>query len=442
MSNLDIEQYIANRPNIYIDRHVRRVIESSFSIFESVILLGPRQIGKSTLATTYFAKELGAVYRDLEDRSSKNEIGDGKQFFRRHKDKIIILDEVQESPDLFKSIKVHIDYQRRTEGNQSTKFLLLGSANLDLQTKSAKSLTGRSSEVQMTGILLNELLDSLPDSFSSPSDNTQPHSEKPESLPSPLSQILNLLLIRGGMPNSLFAKDSSESRQMLTKTLKSYVQNDLRSFGFNVDATKLFDCLTLIAKTNGTQYELGRFARNLELDRTEVNATISALEQLLLIRKLAPLNGFGEYKVKLARQPKIYIRDSGLLSSRLNISTAEDLRDSRYLGEIWEGFVIETIIGAAINAGIYEDCRYFRTHKGDLELDMVLNLSQGGTWGIEIKFSDASQPSPGNIDAAQMIEVDRRIIVHAGMDAVQLNGGFTGLPLIEVLKELQRLGES
>ena len=441
MSNINIEQYIANRPNIYIDRHVRRVIEHSFSILESVILLGPRQIGKSTLAKEYFAKELGAVYRDLEDRKSKNEIGDGQEFFRRHKEKIIILDEIQESPDLFQSIKVHIDDQR-FKRNKSTKFLLLGSASLDLQRKSAKSLTGRSSQVQMTGILLNELLDSLPDSFSSPPDNTQAHSEKPESSANHLSQILNLLLIRGGMPKSFFAKDSSQSRRMLTSAVESYVQNDLRSFGLNVDAKKLFDCLTHIAQTNGAQYELGRFARKLESDRTEVDASISALEQLLMIRKLAPLNGFGKYKVKLSKQPKLYIRDSGVLSSRLNISTGEDLRDSGRLGEIWEGFVIETIIGAATNAGIYEDCRYFRTYKGDLELDMVLNLSQGGTWGIEIKFSDASQPSPGNIDAAQMIKVDRRIIVHAGMDTVQLNGGFTGLPLIEVLKELQRLGES
>ena len=441
MSNLDIEQYIANRPNIYIDRHVRRVIESRLSIIESVILLGPRQIGKSTLSTEYFAKELGAVYRDLEDGKSKNEIGDGQEFFRRHKDKIIILDEIQESPALFKSIKVHIDEQRR-KGDKSTKFLLLGSASLDLQTKSSKSLTGRSSQVQMTGILLNELLESLPDCISSPSDNTQPHSEKPETLPNPLTEILNLLLIRGGMPSSLFANDSSESRLILTSAVESYVQRDVRSFGFNVDANKLFDCLTHIAKTNGQQYELGRFARKLESDRTEVNASISALEQLLMIRKLAPLNGFGKYKVKLSKQPKLYIRDSGILSSRLDISTVQGLRDSGRLGEIWEGFVIETIIGAATNAGIYEDCRYFRTHRGDLELDMVLNLSQGGTWGIDAKFSDASQPSQGNIDAAQMIKVDRRIIVHAGMDAVQLNGGFTGLPLIEVLKELQRLGES
>lgn len=441
MSDLDIEQYIANRPTPYIDRHIRRVIESRFSTIESVVLLGPRQIGKSTLSTEYFAKELGAVYRDLEDGKSKNEIGDGKEFFGRHKDKIIILDEIQVYPALFQSIKVHIDEQRR-KGNKSTKFLLLGSANLDLQTKSAKSLTGRSSQVQMTGILLNELIDSFPDSFSSLSDNTQPHSEKPESLPNPLNQILNLLLVRGGMPNSLFAKDSSESRQVLTSTVESYVQNDLRSFGLNVDANKLFDCLTYIAKTNGQQYELGRFARKLEFDRMEVNDSISALEQLLLIRKLAPLNGFGKFKVKLAKQPKIYIRDSGILSSRLDISTGADLRDSGRLGEIWEGFVIETIIGAAINAGIYKDCRYFRTHNGDLELDMVLNLSNGGVWGIDAKFSDASQPSQGNIDAAQMIKVDRRIIVHAGMDAVQLNGGFKGLPLIEVLKELQRLGES
>ncbi len=438
MTELDIMQYLPVRPKKYVDRHVGKLIERRFNGVECIVLLGPRQIGKSTLARTHFVEKKGAVYRDLEDESVKNEIGNGLNFFKKYKDRIVILDEIQENPVLFRSVKVHID-QQRFEENRESKFLLLGSVSLEQQRGSAKSLTGRSMDIQMTGILLNEILDVLPDSFTSPSETAELKSKLSNSL---YNQLNNLLLIRGGMPDSLFAADSEESQLILTRMVNTYVQNDLRSFGLNVDANKFFDCLNLIAKTNGLQYELGRFARKLEFNREEVQESISALEQLLLIRKLHPLNGFGKLKVKLSKQPKLYIRDSGILSSRLGINDLTSLTKSGRIGEVWEGFVVETIISAAINAGIYKDCRYFRTYQGHLELDLVLELSKGGLWGIEIKRSAFSQPSQGTIEAAQMIEVDRRIVVHAGNEKVELNGGFKGLPLIEVLNEIKRLGES
>ena len=433
MNEVDFLHFFANQANFYVDRHIRRIVERSWNTFESVVLLGPRQIGKSTLAKTYFVEQLGAVYRDLEDELTKNEIGNGREFFRQHQDRIIILDEIQESPVLFRSVKVHIDEQRYEKGKKS-KFLLLGSASLDLQRIYAKSLTGRSSQIQMTGVLLNELIQGLSDLFSLETDS---HETKKS-----ISNLVSLMLVRGGIPNSLFASSSDDSQQILTSIVETNVQNDLRSFGLNVDADKLFDCLNLIAMTNGQQYDLQRFARKLEFNRQEVTDSIRALEQLLLVRKLPPLNGFGKYEESLAKQPKLYIRDSGILCSRLDISSTDSLAGNRNIGEIWEGFVIESIIGVAISAGVYKDCRYFRTHIGDLELDMVLKLKDGTLWGIEIKHSETDQPTPNNIKAAEMINVDRKIMIHAGTEDIKRNGGFRGLPLYKVMTELECLGKA
>lgn len=433
MDEIDFVQFFTNQSNFYVDRHIRRIIEQRLNTIECVVLLGPRQIGKSTLAKTYFVEQLGAVYRDLEDELTKNEIGNGREFFRQHQDRIIVLDEIQENPVLFRSVKVHIDEQR-FEKNKKNKFLLLGSASLDLQRHSAKSLTGRSSQIQMTGVLLNELIQGLSDLFSLEPDS--------DATKNSISNLVNLLLVRGGMPNSLFARSSEDSQQILTSIVETYVQNDLRSFGLNVDANKLFDCLNLIAMTNGQQYGVQRFATKLEFNRQEVTDSIRALEQLLLVRKLPPLNGFGKYKVKLAKQSKLYIRDSGILCSRLDIDSTDGLASNRNIGEIWEGFVIESIIGAAISAGVYKDCRYFRTHSGDLELDMVLSLKDGTLWGIEIKYSESEQPTPGNIKAAQMINVDRKIMIHGGTEDIKCNGGFRGLPLYKVMTELESLGKA
>lgn len=438
MTELKLLRYLPVRREIYVERQIQSLLEKSLKSIESVVLLGPRQIGKSTLAKTHFVERQGALYFDLEDESTLREIGNGLSFFKQHEDRLIILDEIQANPVLFRSLKVHID-ERRYEESGNSSFLLLGSACLDHQRGSAKSLTGRSTQFHMTGILLNELLDVLPESFTFPPETSELHSEPSNSL---YNQLLNLLMIRGGRPDRLFAEETEESQQSLTRVFETNVQNDLRSFNLNVDVSKFFDCLNLIAKTNGLQYELGRFARKLEFKKEEVNDSISALEQLLLIRKLHPFKGFGEFKVKLSNQPRLYIRDSGILSSRLGISDLRSLTDSGRIGEIWEGFVLETIIGAAINAGIYRDCRYFRTYRGDLELDLVLQLSEGGLWGIDIKQSASSQPSQGTIKAAELTKVDRRIVVHSGVEKVELNAGFEGLPLFEVLNELQSLSES
>lgn len=438
MTNHDIEQFLFKRSNTYVERHVQDAIEKKFTRTQCIILLGPRQIGKSTFAMTWARNQKNAVYRDLEDEKARKEIGDGDNFFTQHKDKIIILDEIQEHPNLFKSIKVHIDKQRFA-GRKSSKFLLLCSANLDLQKGSAKSLTGRSIRIQMSGIILSEIIRFLPNAILIDPTKKISIYDRSNIHKAYYLKILNNLLISGGLPDSLFAKDLDERDEVLTQILEQYLENDLNTFGLNIDSMKLSDVLDLIAKSSGQQYEIGHFTKSTGYNGAEIRDSISALEQLLLIRKLQPLNGLGNFEFEMTKHPKLFVRDSGFLLSRLEITDIETLTESSYLGGVWEGFVIESIVSAANYAGVLKKCNYFRTHKGEQELDLVIKLRNKELWGIEIKHSEDSKPSIGCIKAAETLGVDRRILVHAGLKTADLNGGFKSLPLIDVLNQIHSL---
>lgn len=441
MTELTVTEYLKTFKNQILDRHVRTRIDQELEFYPCVVLLGPRQVGKSTLARTHYSQNTNTIYRDLENKDSMKEIGNGLKFFEQHKGKMIVLDEIQENENLFPAIKCTIDDQKFTN-NPKHKFLLLGSASLELQRKSATSLLGRCTYIQMTGILPTELMDTLPTILYGPSSNQKPSNENSKVIANFYRQLIDTLLIRGGMPDSLFAASQRESSKVLRNIVEQYVRSDLESYGFNVDANSLSECLTQIAKSNGEQFEISHFTTNLGMNRIEVTDSINALEQLLLIRKLRPLNGYGKFNVRLSKHPKLYIRDSGLLASRLNIQDIDKLKNSKFIGGAWEGFVIESIIGTAISSGVFKDCHYFRTYNGDQELDLVLTLDNGEKWGFEIKTSIDRQLKKGNYEAAETVQVDKKILVHSGTEVREIQGGFTGYPLIDVLNKIRELGDA
>lgn len=438
MTKFDTDTFLSEQTEVYVRRHIQEAVEKQFKGTQCIVLLGPRQIGKSTFVKNWAKNQLNTVYRDLEDKVDKLDVGDGYDFFMKHYDKTIILDEIQENPELFQAIKVLIDKQR-FDGSQSSKFLLLGSANLDLQKSSAKSLTGRSRRLQMSGIILNEIVEFLPNSILIDATKKDSLYDGKNLRSKHYRKLLNILITSGGLPDSLFAKDIDERDYVLTELLNQYLENDLSTVGLNVDANKLSDCLDFIAKSSGQQYEIGNFTKSIGYKGFEIRDSISALEQLLLIRKLHPLNGLGRFKLELTKHPKLYIRDSGITLSRLGIDDIETLTNSGYLGRVWEGFVVESIVSAALYAGVLKACHFFRTHTGDQELDLVIRLRNRELWGIEIKYSENSQPSLGSITAAETLEVDRKILVHAGLKTTKLNGGFQSLPLIDILNQLRSL---
>lgn len=438
MTILDIDTFLSDQTKVYVRRHIQEAVEKQFKGTQCIILLGPRQIGKSTFVKNWAKNQSNTVFRDLEDKVSKLEVGDGYEFFMKHNNKTIILDEIQENPELFQAIKVLIDKQR-FDGSKSSKFLLLGSANLDVQKGSAKSLTGRSRRLQMSGIILNEIIEFLPSSILIDATKKDSLYVGKNLRSNNYRKLLNALITSGGLPDSLFAKDVDERDYVLTELLNQYLENDLSTVGLNVDANKLSDILDLIAKSSGQQYEIGNFTNSTGFKGFEIRDSISALEQLLLIRKLHPLNGLGSFKLDLTKHPKLYVRDSGITLSRLGIDDIETLKNSGYLGRVWEGFVIESIVSTALYAGVLKACHFFRTYTGDQELDLVIRLRNRELWGIEIKYSENSQPSLGSIKAAETLEVDRRILIHSGLKTTKLNGRFHSLPLIDILNQLRSL---
>ena len=419
MPSLEQVQSLIENEKFFVDRLVTNAVDIEHTYVECVTLLGPRQVGKTTLARTYYEKKIGGVYRDLEKSKDREEVGTGSDFFERHKDRIIVLDEIQECEYLFPNIKVHIDEQRFAE-NSNCKFLLLGSASLDLQKKSVASLTGRVSFMAMTGILLTELINSL-------SDKIQVSSE--EELLECHKSLTELLMFRGGMPLSLFAQSDALSLGNRSRFVNSYVKNDAEKYGLNVDQATLERCLKHIAMVNGTQFEIGTFTSKLITNRQRVQDAISALEQLLLLRVIDPWSEVNGRSVKISKHTKLYIRDSGLLVSLLRFKTPQSLLASRHIGAIWESFVIESLIGTAQSTGYFENCYYYRSHDGKSELDLVLEFTDGTVWGIEIKYSQSSSLNAGNIKATKNIGAKKQLVVHNGTENFETYGGFKAMPL-------------
>ena len=419
MSSLEQLQSLIENEKILVNRLICAEIDSTHLRKECVTLLGPRQVGKTTLACTYFEKKLGGVYRDLEEVEARTEIGTGRDFFARHKDRLIILDEIQECEYLFPSIKVHIDRQRLAK-NTNCRFLLLGSASLDLQRKSVASLSGRVSFKQITGVLLPELINAL-------SDKIQVVSE--DELLEYHKSLSELLMFRGGMPLSLFAKSTVESLQERSEIIETYIKNDIKKYGLDVDSATLERCLKHIAMVNGTQFEIGTFTSKLITNRQRVQDAISALEQLLLLRVIDPWSEINGRSVKISKHTKLYIRDSGLLVYLLRFKTPQSLLDSHHIGAIWESFVIESLIGTAQCTGYFENCYYYRTHDGKSELDLVLEFTDGTVWGIEIKYSQSKRLNAGNVEAAENIGAKKRLVVHNGTENFETDGDFEAMPL-------------
>ena len=243
-------------------------------------------------------------------------------------------------------------------------------------------------------------------------------------------------MFRGGMPLSLLAKSDQDSLTVRSDFIDTYVQNDIDRYGLNVDHSTLSDCLTFIAKLNGTQFEIGTYTKLLKTTGENVHTAIKALEQLLLIRAVKPWTPYNGSGVRVTKHTKVYVRDSGLLASLLEIDDLPTLLSSRHLGSIWEGFVIESVIGTAISAGNYKNYSFFRTHEGDGELDLILKFSDKTLWGIEIKHSEPKKVNAGNIRAAAEVGVDRRLLIHNGTRSYDLNGGFEAMPLHQALNEI------
>ena len=348
--------------------------------FPAVGLLGPRQVGKTTLAFVQKTLYPDALYLDLELPSAQRQLDDPEAFLMAHAQQLVILDEVQRMPELFGILRGVID-QRRRMGQASGQFLLLGSATGVLMQQSSESLAGRVAYVELPPLLAFEIFTDLP-----------------------TVADLNALWVRGGFPMSWLAPTDADSMTWREAFIATYLEKDIPALGPRIPSTTLRRLWTMLAHHQGELLDLSKLAAALAISGQTVSRYIDLLCDLMLVRRLPAWHG--NVSKRLIRSPKVYVRDSGVVHALLGLSTLDALLGHPVAGSSWEGFVMEQLINAAQQAEV----SFYRTSNG-AEADLVLTFRNQQTWVIEIKRSSAPTLSRGFYQAATDLRAVRKLLV-------------------------------
>lgn len=384
-------------------RKTREIVHQALSRQASVALIGPRQVGKTTLALR-IGEELNALYLDLEDVQERDKLSNAAVFLAAYEDRLVILDEIHRVPDLFLTLRGLIDQGRR-RGQRTGRFLLLGSASLDLMRQSGESLAGRISTIDMTPLGASEV----------PTD------------------ALEGLWVRGGFPDSFLAQDERQSLSWRKDLLRTYLERDVPMFGSRVPAETLRRFWTMLAHNQGSLINASRLAAGLEVSSQTVSRYTDLLVDLLLVRRLQPYHvNVGK---RLVKSPKVYIRDSGLLHALLNIADRNALLGHPVVGASWEGFVIENLITAA---PAFTVPGFYRT-SGGAEIDLLLELPGGERWAIEVKRSRVAKPARGFYEACDDLKPAKRFVVHAGQERFPVSAEVEAIGVRELSEVLSGL---
>jgi predicted AAA+ superfamily ATPase len=358
-----------------IKRKLYEILLERLHQFPAVALLGPRQVGKTTLANQV-AESFSSVYLDLELPSDLAKISDPESYLSAHADKLVIIDEIQRQPHLFPVLRGLIDQGRR-KGQTAGRFLLLGSASIDLLQQSGETLAGRIAYLELGPFNILETGENY----------------------------LNQLWVRGGFPDSFLAASDMNSVIWRESFIRTYLERDIPTLGPRIAAETLRRFWTMLAHHQGCMVNAAELARGLAVDGKTVARYTDLLVDLLLVRRLMPWHQ--NISKRLVKSPKIYIRDSGLTHTLLGIKDFEQLLGHPVVGASWENFIIENIHAALpSNTEIY----FYRTAAG-AEIDLLLEFSSGKRWAIEIKRSSAPQVSKGFHHAVEDLQPDACFIV-------------------------------
>lgn len=348
--------------------------------FPAVVLLGPRQAGKTTLAFAMRQLSPGALYLDLELPSAQRQLDDPEAFFLAHPNQLVILDEIQRLPELFPVLRGVIDLRRR-DGEASQQFLLLGSASGVLLQQAGESLAGRLAQLELTPFQAREIL---------PGNATV--------------SDLNAFWVRGGFPLSWLAANDAQSLVWREMFITTYLEKDIPALGPRIPATTLRRLWTMLAHNQGELLDQSKLAAALGISGQTVGRYIDLLCDLMLVRRLPAWSG--NTGKRLVRTPKVYVRDSGLVHALLGLQDLDSILSHPVAGSSWEGLVIEQLITAAPHAR----ASFYRTSHG-AEADLVLEFKSGQTWVIEVKRSSAPTLSKGFYLAGADVGAARRLLV-------------------------------
>lgn len=371
-------------------------LREALSRSRAVALLGPRQCGKTTLA-----RELVDIrssnYFDLEDPSSLVAMADPKTVLEPLKG-LIVIDEVQQRPELFPVLRVLLDRKPLP-----AKFLILGSASPDLLRQSSESLAGRLELIEMSGFDLSETGQAKADR----------------------------LWLRGSFPLSFLAKSDSDSFSWRKNFIRTFLERDLREHGIELPSVTLYRFWAMLANSHGQIWNAAPTASSLGISAPTVRKYLDILTGVFMVRQLQPWHV--NIKKRQVKAPKIYIRDTGILNSFLELKTASEILRHPSCGASWEGFVMEQIIRTFEIDHPY----YWATHQG-AEIDLVFG-NRGRMYGIEIKRADAPALTPSMKFALEDLKLERIAVIYPGKKRYSLHRQVEAVPFDEISGGMKKM---
>ncbi len=389
-----------------IPRDAIHKVEEALSRQAAVALIGPRQVGKTTLAHE-IANGRKSIYLDLESKADRNKLTNPELFLNSQEDKLVILDEIHRTPELFQTLRGLIDQGRR-KGNRTGRFLVLGSAAIELLRQSGESLAGRIEYVDLGPLNVLEI------------GNKDKDTQR--------------LWLRGGFPDSYLAKNDADSLSHRRGFICTYLERDVPQFGPRIPAEVLDRLWTMLAHNQGTVLNASKLAGGLSVSAPTVTSYVSLLVDLLLVRRLPPYHA--NVGKRLIKSPRTYVRDSGLLHALLGIGDGNDLAGHPVVGKSWEGFAIESLLAAAPE---HAQAGFYGTAAG-AEIDLVLELGgKNGLWAIEIKLGLTAKPTRGFYNSMEDLQPKKAFVVHSGNDRYPLSDSVEAIGLHELAEELASL---
>jgi uncharacterized protein len=388
-----------------IPRRAAHVVEDRLRHMPAVVLVGPRQVGKTTLARQLAAaRGRGAMYIDLERAVDRRRLADPDAFLRAQAGKLVVVDEIHRAPDLFATLRGIID-DRRAAGERAGHFLLLGSASIDLLRQASETLAGRIAAVELSPLDVREVTDAGVGD-------------------------VERLWVRGGFPESVLSGTDEDSLVWRQSFVRSYLERDVPMFAPRLPAETIGRLWTMLGHAQGSVLNQTRLSSSLAVSAPAIGRYIDLLVDLLLVRRLRPWSG--NVGKRLVRSPKVYVRDSGLVHALLELETWEDVLGHPVAGLSWEGFVIENLIVAA---GERRTPYFYRTEDG-AEVDLVFERGGSVEMAVEIKRTTAPSVSRGFRSGLDTLRPDHAYLVHAGREIWPMDGGVTAIPLGDLMDRL------
>jgi uncharacterized protein len=383
-----------------ISRRIKPVLLQLLAEYPAVTLLGPRQAGKTTLAHE-IAAVTESTYLDLESPADRAKLSDAELYLADHESRLVVLDEVQRVPALFQSLRGLIDRGRRRRESPG-RFLLLGSASLDLLQQSGETLAGRVAYLELGPF---DILEIEPDRH-------------------------DRLWVRGGFPDSFLAASDSSSLRWRQNFISTYLERDVPQLGPRIPAETLRRFWVMLAHSQGGVLNAASLARGLGIDGKTVARYLDLMVDLLLVRRLSPWHkNIGK---RLVKSPKVYVRDSGITHALLGLGNKEAVLGHPVVGHSWEGFVIENLLAVAPQGS---DANFYRA-SGGAEIDLLLNLPGRKPWAIEIKRNLDPRPRKGFYSACIEVKPEAQFVVYPGTERFPVAQDIEAISLSALAREI------